>query len=93
MVRLEIKRQGTKQGDFEALRRLAKEHRPKLIIGGASACTRIFRFARFSEIIHEASAVVVMKPRREPNAGSSLHTAESYIERYDHRKYCGKDSG
>ena len=49
----------TEQVDFDALRRLAKEHRPKLIIVGASAYPRIFDFARFSEIAREAGALLM----------------------------------
>jgi glycine hydroxymethyltransferase len=49
----------TEQVDFDALRRLAKEHRPKLMIVGASAYPRIFDFARFSEIAREAGALLM----------------------------------
>jgi len=62
VIRLDTERQATKQVDFEALQRLAKEHRPKMIIVGASACPRIFDVARFSEIAREAGAVVAMRP-------------------------------
>ena len=49
----------TEQVDFDALRRLAEEHRPKLIIVGASAYPRVFDFARFSEIAREAGALLM----------------------------------
>ncbi|MBM2836606.1 MAG: glyA, partial [candidate division NC10 bacterium] len=45
--------------DFDALRRLAKEHRPKLIVVGASAYPRTFDFAAFGEIAKEAGALLM----------------------------------
>jgi glycine hydroxymethyltransferase len=49
----------TEQVDFDALRRLAKQHRPKMIVVGASAYPRTLDFARFSEIARESSALVM----------------------------------
>jgi glycine hydroxymethyltransferase len=45
--------------DFDALRRLAKEHRPKMIIAGFSAYPRILEFDRFREIADEVGAVLM----------------------------------
>ena len=42
--------------DMEAYERLAKEHRPKLIVAGASAYPRIIDFKRMAEIAHEVGA-------------------------------------
>jgi len=42
--------------DFEGLEALAKEHRPKLIVTGASAYPRILDFSRFSRIAEEIEA-------------------------------------
>src|SRR6185369_12482424 len=42
--------------DMEELEKLAKEHRPKLIIAGGSAYPRIFDFKRFREICDEVGA-------------------------------------
>ncbi len=42
--------------DFEEIRRLAKEHRPKLIWCGATAYTRSFPFKEFAEIADETGA-------------------------------------
>ncbi|HEY3243189.1 MAG TPA: serine hydroxymethyltransferase [Phycisphaerae bacterium] len=47
----------TEQFDFAEIRRLAREHKPKLIISGASAYPRTIRFDTFSEIAHEVGAV------------------------------------
>ena len=42
--------------DYDALERLAKEHRPKMIIAGASAYPRIIDFERFAAIAAEVDA-------------------------------------
>lgn len=47
----------TEQFDFAEIRRLAREHRPKLIITGASAYPRIIEFNTFSEIAGEVGAL------------------------------------
>ena len=49
----------TEQVDFDALRRLAKEHSPKLIVVGASAYPRVLDFATFDEIAKEAGALLM----------------------------------
>ena len=46
--------------DYEEIERLAKEHRPKLIIAGASAYPRIIDYARFREIADEVGALVMV---------------------------------
>ncbi len=45
--------------DYEEVRRLALEHRPKLIVCGASAYSRVIDFARFREIADEAGALLM----------------------------------
>ncbi len=42
--------------DFDQVARLAREERPKLIIAGASAYSRVIDFARFREIADEVGA-------------------------------------
>ncbi len=42
--------------DFDGIRRLAREHRPKMIITGASAYPRTIDFAAFGEIAREVGA-------------------------------------
>ncbi len=44
--------------DMDEVRRLALEHRPKLLIAGHSAYPRILDFARFREIADEAGAIL-----------------------------------
>ena len=46
--------------DYDELRRLAKEHRPKLIMAGASAYPRAIRFDMISEIAKEVGAYLVV---------------------------------
>jgi glycine hydroxymethyltransferase len=46
--------------DFEELERLAKEHRPKMIIAGGSAYPRHFDFARFRAICDEVGALLLV---------------------------------
>ncbi len=45
--------------DYEALERLAREHRPKLIVCGASAYPRIIDFQRIAGIAREVGAKVM----------------------------------
>ena len=46
--------------DYEELLRLAKEHRPKMIIAGASAYPRVLDFKKFSEIAKETGAYLLV---------------------------------
>jgi glycine hydroxymethyltransferase len=46
--------------DMDEVERLAKEHRPKLIIAGGSAYPRIIDFRRFREIADEVGAVFMV---------------------------------
>ena len=46
--------------DFDQVRRLATEHRPKMVIAGASAYPRIIEFEPFREICDEIGAVFVV---------------------------------
>jgi len=46
--------------DYDAVRRLAKESKPKLIVAGASAYPRIIDFKRFREIADEVGAYLMV---------------------------------
>jgi len=46
--------------DFDQVARQAREHRPKLIIAGASAYPRQIEFARFAEIAEEVGALFMV---------------------------------
>ena len=47
------------QIDYDALRKLAREHKPKLIIAGASAYPRTTHYDRFREIADEVGAYLM----------------------------------
>ena len=46
----------TERIDYDELERLAKEHQPKLIVGGASAYSRVIDFERMSQIAKSVGA-------------------------------------
>lgn len=46
--------------DYDALRTLALEHKPKLIVAGASAYPRIIDFRKFREIADECGALLMV---------------------------------
>lgn len=50
----------TKRLDFDAIRRQALEVRPRIILAGYSAYTRLIDFARFREIADEAGATFMV---------------------------------
>ena len=47
----------TEQFNFSTIRQLAREHKPKLVISGASAYPRTIDFDAFTEIAHEVGAL------------------------------------
>jgi glycine hydroxymethyltransferase len=53
-------RPDTGEIDYEQVERLAGEHRPKMIIAGFSAYSRIVDWARFAEISHSVGAYLVV---------------------------------
>lgn len=48
----------TERIDFDQVERVAREHRPRVIMTGASAYSRIIDFARFKKIADEVGAVL-----------------------------------
>ncbi len=50
----------TQRLDYEVVRKLAKEHKPKLIVAGASAYPRELDFAKFREIADEVGAYLMV---------------------------------
>ena len=46
--------------DYDELARLAREHRPKMIIGGGSAYSRVIDFARMRAICDETGALLLV---------------------------------
>ncbi|MGD0872204.1 MAG: serine hydroxymethyltransferase [Bryobacteraceae bacterium] len=53
-------RQEDERIDYDALQALAEEHRPKMIIAGASAYPRILDFARFRQIADAVGALLLV---------------------------------
>lgn len=53
-------RQDTETIDYDELERLAVEHRPRLILAGASAYSRVIDFARFAEIARKVEAFLMV---------------------------------
>src|SRR6185437_3757986 len=51
-------RKDTEQIDYEEIERLAAEHKPKMIVAGASAYSRIIDFERLAQIAAAAGAVL-----------------------------------
>ncbi len=46
--------------DYAELERLAEEHKPKIIVGGASAYPRVIDFERMAEIAHKVGALLMI---------------------------------
>ena len=46
--------------DYDEMERLAKEHRPKMIIAGASAYPRVIDFERFADVAKQVGAVLMV---------------------------------
>src|SRR5579862_9331433 len=53
-------RRDTELIDFDEVRALAREHKPKLIVAGASAYPRIMEYAPFREIADEVGAALMV---------------------------------
>ncbi len=53
-------RKDTETVDFEELERLAQEHKPKLIVAGASAYPRLLDFERFAAIAKQSGALLMV---------------------------------
>ncbi len=53
-------RQSDERIDYDEVARLAQEHKPKLLIAGASAYARVIDFARMGEIAKQAGALFMV---------------------------------
>ncbi len=53
-------RQDTEQIDYDELARLAREHRPRVVVSGATAYPRTFDFPRIREICDDAGAIMMV---------------------------------
>lgn len=52
--------QETERVDYDQVRRLAREHRPKVIVAGYSAYPRVLDFARFRQVADEVGAYLMV---------------------------------
>ena len=52
--------QGTEDIDYDQMRDLAREHKPKMIIAGGSAIPRLIDFAAFRDVADEVGAVFMV---------------------------------
>ena len=76
--------------DYDEIRSLARQHKPKMIIAGASAYPRVIDFKKFREIADEVGAVLFVdivtstthKTLRGPRGGIILSTAAA-AEKYN----------
>jgi glycine hydroxymethyltransferase len=53
-------REGDERIDYDVMQRMAEEHQPKMIIGGASAYEREIDFARMREIADSVGAILMV---------------------------------
>ena len=53
-------RKDTETIDYDELKRLAKEHKPKIIVTGATAYPRVIDFVKFREICDEVGAILMV---------------------------------
>jgi glycine hydroxymethyltransferase len=53
-------RKDTEQIDYDELQRMAEEHKPKMIVAGASAYPRTLDFARFRQVADSVGAVFLV---------------------------------
>ena len=53
-------RQDTEQIDYDEIAALAREHRPRIIVSGATAYPRVFDFPRLREICDEVGALMMV---------------------------------
>jgi len=58
-VRYKMKNPATGEIDYDELRRLAQEHKPKIILAGYSAYPRELDYAKFAEIGNEVGALLM----------------------------------
>jgi glycine hydroxymethyltransferase len=52
--------QGTEDIDYDQMRELAREHKPKMIIAGGSAIPRLIDFKAFREVADEVGAILMV---------------------------------
>ena len=68
----------TERLDYEEIERLAKEHKPKLIVAGASSYPRVIDFEKFSYIAKEVGAKLMVDMAHIAGLGSCRSTSITY---------------
>ena len=63
----------TERIDYDELERLAKEHQPKLIVGGASAYSRVIDFERMAQIAKSVGAYFMVDMAHIAGLVAGLH--------------------
>src|SRR5687768_3552346 len=74
--------QGTEDIDYDQMRSLAREHKPKMIIAGGSAIPRLIDFAAFREVADEVGAVFMVDAAHFIGlvAGKAIPSPVSYAD-------------
>ncbi|RJQ48114.1 MAG: serine hydroxymethyltransferase [Gaiellales bacterium] len=88
----------TGQLDYDEIERLAREHRPKLIVAGASAYPRQIDFARFAEIAESVGARLMVDMAHIAGlVAAKLHPdpvpVSDYVTTTTHKTLAGPRSG
>ena len=84
--------------DYEEVRKLAKEHKPKLILAGASAYPRIIDFKKFKSICDEVGALLMVDMAHIAGlVAAGLHpnpcAYADFVTSTTHKTLCGPRSG
>ncbi|MBE0429978.1 MAG: serine hydroxymethyltransferase [Thermoleophilia bacterium] len=84
--------------DYEGIERLAKEHRPRLIVAGASAYPRTIDFERFAEIAHSVGARLMVDMAHIAGlVAAGMHPdpveVSEYVTTTTHKTLAGPRSG
>src|SRR5437870_12630925 len=87
-------RRDTEQIDFDEVARLAKEHRPKLIVAGASAYPREIDFSQFAQIASHVNALLLVDLAHIPGlVAAGLHAdplpVADCVTRTSHKTFRG----
>lgn len=84
--------------DYDEIERLAREHRPKLLVAGASAYPRQIDFARMAEIAHSVNARLMVDMAHIAGLiAAGLHpdpvAVSEYVTTTTHKTLAGPRSG
>jgi glycine hydroxymethyltransferase len=91
-------RRDTERIDFDQLARLAREHRPKLVVAGASAYPREIEFDQFAQICADVKALLMVDMAHIAGlVAANLHTSPvplaDFVTSTTHKTLRGPRSG